>query len=160
MYVGETIYKDVDTTMIKNKFDRLTSTWAEMVAKVTKDIKSSRTKQQLDASSHLSGYMGQIKSDIRLLAKAACKGDIYVRGSVNIGETSNVAKFDYSSGLFEYQPIAEKAEKIIAQINDFYFYSLKGLTSADEKDKLLKEWAGIDDLFKEWQSLVEKQIGK
>ena len=37
----------------------------------------------------------------------------------------DAAKFDYNSGKFAYKPIAQKAENVISQINEVYFYAIK-----------------------------------
>ena len=50
----------------------------------------------------------------------ACGGDILVRGNVE-----DAAKFDYNSGKFAYKPIAQKAENVLSQINEVYFYAIK-----------------------------------
>jgi len=151
--IGDSIYDDANKAVIRQKADSIAMVWSKMEKRVASDIEKGN---KLDALGQISNYMGQLKSDMRLVSKAACGGDIYERSDLSIGDEGgkNVAKFDYSTGKFSYKPIAAKAESVIATVNDLYFYSIDKTDAASA----LKELQATSDVFDEWYTMVEKAI--
>ena len=138
--IGSAIYDDND---VKDKVASTQKAWDAMFAKVETAIKEGKKKEAKNA---ITLPLFQLKADMRQLSKVACKGDIYVRRKVG-GE----ANFDYNSGQFEIQPLAQKPEQAIDILNDLYFYGIdKGL------DCSLKELEDADKVFDEWVTIIKQ----
>jgi deoxyribose-phosphate aldolase len=80
--VGESLYDGAERSMLRDKAQLCSQRWNAMVAKLEAALSKG---QRQEAKSIIANYMGQLKSDMRLLSKAACAaGDIYVRTGVGI----------------------------------------------------------------------------
>ena len=143
--LGPVLYIEGEKSIILNKYKLVASQWGKMTEMVFKLVTEGRKK---DAQSTISNMMVSFKSDLRSISKAASAGEILVRN-----EQGAAANFDYNSGTFELKPIAQKAEDIINQLNDLYFYSV-----LSSKDEAISELQKADSLFLEWKGVVGKQL--
>ena len=140
---GEAVYDGNEQQLLKDKITRIESSFKTMVSKVETAVALTQRKE---AQTVVANYMGQLKADMRMVAKAISGGDIYQRASeVGISGTKE-AKFDYSTGQFALSPIAAKAEQVIGAINDLYFNDLPN----SDGEAVTKELAKIQNLFDEF----------
>lgn len=145
--VSTIVYNEEDHEVLNSKLKSLSKKWNTMITLVNKSIEKG-AKQ--DALASISNYMGQLKSDLRLISKVACGGDIFVRNRVGLsGEME--AEFNYNSGQFQLKPIAARAEKIIDSINDLYFNYI----STQPKEKSAAFIMETNILFAVWANEIQ-----
>ena len=91
--VGSVIFDETDKLFIEQKLQRVQLDWNKMKNNVEKAL---LTSNKQEAKATVTNALFSLKSDMRLLAKSACQGDIFVRKT-----QSSEANFDYNSGQFE-----------------------------------------------------------
>jgi hypothetical protein len=146
--IGESIYDEAEIEVIKERVKTIEQRWNTLVDKVQVALKKGR---KADVQTLLANAMTSLKADMRRVSKVACGGDILVRQRVGAE-----ANFDYNTGQFEYKPIAKKAEDLIAEVNELYFYAIKdkGEGVAERQLDTAKRY------FDEWNTLVKKNLPK
>lgn len=106
-------------------------------------------ERKLDAQQVITLDMSAIKIDMRLISKVASGGDILVRSD------GGLAAFDYNSGTFAYQPIAKAAEEVISQVNELYFYTMRG---EGGPEKTASEISVANSMFTNWLNQAKMSL--
>jgi len=124
--VGDAIYNDKIMTddIVDSKLNPIISEWDTMINKVELSLKKNKKS---DAQVAISNAMGNLKANMRTLAKIMNNGDIIVRND-NGNEVN--AEFNFNTGQFVLRPIAQKTEDVINAVNDFYFYESQETTES------------------------------
>ena len=133
--VGDAIYNDKIMTddIVDSKLKPIINEWDTMINKV--ELSLTKNKKS-DAQVAISNAMGNLKANMRTLAKIMNNGDIIVRND-NGNEVN--AEFNFNTGQFVLRPIAQKTEDVINAVNDFYFYeSQESTESSLNKLNILK----------------------
>jgi acetylglutamate synthase len=133
--VGDAIYNDKIMTddIVDSKLKPIINEWDTMINKVELSL---RKNKKSDAQVAISNAMGNLKANMRTLAKIMNNGDIIVRND-NGNEVN--AEFNFNTGQFVLRPIAQKTEDVINAVNDFYFYeSQESTESSLNKLNILK----------------------
>ena len=124
--VGDAIYNDKIMTddVVDSKLKSIINEWDTMINKVELSLKKNKKS---DAQVAISNTMGNLKANMRTLAKIMNNGDIIVRND-NGNEVN--AEFNFNTGQFVLRPIAQKTEDVINAVNDFYFYESQETTES------------------------------
>lgn len=130
------------------KTETVVTTWRKMQAEVTKAL-SAKTPSYPIAQSALDSSMNIIKTEMRTVSKALSGGDITVR-DITMGGVDQ-PQFDYNTGAFKLQPLAQQAEDVYKVVNILYFDNIK----ARAKPELgLATLAKADGQFNDWLTMI------
>ena len=119
---GPALYDEVARAQVKERTDASVTRWRKMVADVIKAL-DKPTPAYPVAQSALDNNMNALKADMRAVSKELSGGDITI-GYTSPGGVKNV-QFDYNSGQYKLQPLAEQAEAVFTVINSVYFDAIK-----------------------------------
>ena len=147
--VGDALY-DENNQMLKDKIFKVKETFNTMLTKLN-NMDINKSKQ--NSLNIISNTMGTLKSDMRIISKISCDGDILVRSTTNGLSGTKEAAFDYATGKFTLKPYVLASEKVIEHINDLYFNIIPHF---DNNEVIKKELIVIQDEFYDWLTLIGK----
>ena len=147
--IGDVLY-DENNQMLKDKLVKVKETFNTMLTKLTDN---NINKSKRDSLNIISNAMGTLKSDMRIISKISCDGDILVRSKTNGLSGTKEAAFDYTTGKFTLKPYVLASEKVIEHINDLYFNIIPHI---DNNEVIKEELIVIQDEFYDWLTLIGK----
>lgn len=102
------------------KVEAITKRWTAMVGSVRTALTNEKGSAAANAAAAKAAFdtgMGSLKQDMRSVAKALAGGDVTSRSTQTRGGGAT-ASFNYNTGQFSLQPIAEKPEAIFRLVTD------------------------------------------
>ena len=147
--IGDVLY-DENNQMLKDKLVKVKETFNTMLTKLNDN---NINKSKRDSLNIISNAMGTLKSDMRIMSKISCDGDILVRSTTNGLSGTKEAAFDYTTGKFTLKPYVLASERVIEHINDLYFNIIP---HTDDNEVIQKELIVIQDEFYDWLTLIGK----
>ena len=148
---GPALYDEVARSQVRARTDAAAERWRKMIGDVVKALDRTTPAYPV-AQSALDNNMNALKADMRAVSKELSGGDITV-GYVSPGGVQQPV-FDYNSGQFKLQPLAEQCEAVFTAVNAVYFDAIKRRAPAPVA---LEGVAAADKLFAAWLAQVQQQ---